>query len=137
MVFETVEQAALLPLSPEPFDRPTWAQATVHPDHHIQFARALYSLPTAYIGKRVDVRGDWSASTIAAKSSRCIRRQPPGGRATDYTDYPAERAPYALRAPAACIRQAEGVGLLCDMKKRGNCDRDARHVAGGGFDGLR
>jgi hypothetical protein len=36
--------------------------------------------------------------------------QPPGGRATDYTDYPAERAAYAMRAPEACVRQAEQVG---------------------------
>ena len=36
--------------------------------------------------------------------------QPPGGRATDYTDYPAERAPYAMRAPEACGRQAEQLG---------------------------
>jgi hypothetical protein len=35
---------------------------------------------------------------------------PPGGRATDYTDYPAERAPYALRAPDHCIARATTVG---------------------------
>src|SRR5207302_792537 len=52
VVFETVEHATLLPLSPEPFDRPTWAEATVHPDHHLQFRRALYSVPTPYIGQR-------------------------------------------------------------------------------------
>jgi hypothetical protein len=36
--------------------------------------------------------------------------QPPGGRSTDYTDYPAARAAYAMRAPDACVRQAEQVG---------------------------
>ena len=36
--------------------------------------------------------------------------QPPGGHATDYTDHPAERAPYAMRAPDARIRRAEQVG---------------------------
>jgi hypothetical protein len=112
VVFETVEQTALLPLSPEPFDRPTWARATVHPDHHIQFARALYSLPTAYIGKRVDVRGDSRLVRVYYRGEliKVHPPQPPGGRATDYTDYPAERAAYALRAPDACIRQAESVG---------------------------
>src|SRR4030095_1611460 len=45
VVFETEEQSMLLPLGPEPFDPPTWAQCTVHPDHHIQFQRALYSVP--------------------------------------------------------------------------------------------
>ena len=33
-----------------------------------------------------------------------------GGRSTDYTDYPAARAAYAMRAPDACARQAEQVG---------------------------
>ena len=37
---------------------PTWAQCTVQPDHHVQFRRALYSVPTRYIGHEVDLRGD-------------------------------------------------------------------------------
>jgi transposase len=112
VVFETIEHAALLPLSPEPFDRPTWAEATVHPDHHIQFRRALYSVPTQYIGAHVDVRGDRRLVRIYLRSEliKVHPPQPPGGRSTDYTDYPAERTPYAMRAPDVCIRQAERVG---------------------------
>lgn len=112
LIFETIEQAALLPLSPEPFDRPTWAEATVHPDHHIQFRHALYSAPTQYIGHRVDVRGDSRVVRIYARGEliKVHPAQPPGGRSTDYTDYPAERTPYALRAPDVCIRQAERIG---------------------------
>ena len=49
VVFETSEQPTLLPLAPAPFDRPTWAWATVHGDHHIKFRHALYSLPTRYL----------------------------------------------------------------------------------------
>src|SRR5262249_11267777 len=47
---------------------------TVHPDHHIQFGHALYSLPTGDIGKRVDVRGDSrsSGSTVMTSSSRMV-----------------------------------------------------------------
>ena len=112
LVFETVEQPALLPLAPERFDRPTWATATVHPDHHIQFRHALYSLPTALIGKRVDVRGDSRLVRIYLHGElvKVHPVQPRGGRATDYADYPAERAPYAMRAPDACCRQAAQVG---------------------------
>jgi transposase len=112
VVFETVEQATLLPLAPEPFDRPVWANATVHPDHHIQFRRALYSVPTAYLGKRVEVRGDSRLVRIYYRSEliKVHAPQPAGGRATDYTDYPAERASYAMRAPEACIRQGEQIG---------------------------
>lgn len=112
VVFETVEQPALLPLAPEPFDRPTWAQATVHPDHHIQFRRAIYSVSTRYVGCRVDVRGDSRLVRIYCRGEliKTHLPQPPGGRSTDYTDYPAERTPYALRAPDACIRQGRAIG---------------------------
>jgi len=112
VVFETVEQPTLLPLAPEPFDRPTWAWAMVHPDHHIQFCRALYSVSTPYLGKRVEVRGDARLVRIYHRGEliKVHAPQPPGGRSTDYTDYPAERAPYAMRAPDACVRQAEQVG---------------------------
>jgi transposase len=112
VVFETVEHPTLLPLAPEPFDRPTWAQCTVHPDHHIQFRRALYSVPTCYVGQRVDVRGDRRLVRIYHRGTLIKTHvpQPPGGRSTDYTDYPAERTPYALRAPDACLRQAQTVG---------------------------
>jgi hypothetical protein len=36
--------------------------------------------------------------------------QPPGGRATDHDDYPAERTTYTQRDPARLIRQAETHG---------------------------
>jgi transposase len=112
VVFETIEQPMLLPLAPAPFDRPTWAKATVHPDHHIQFRRALYSVATRYLGERVEVRGDSRLVRIYHHGEliKVHPPQPPGGRSTDYTDYPAERAAYAMRAPDACVRQAEEVG---------------------------
>jgi transposase len=112
VVFEMVEQPTLLPLVPEPFDRPTWAWATVHPDHHIQFRHALYSVPTRYLRQRVEVRGDSRLVRIYHHGEliKVHAPQPPGARSTDYTDYPAERAPYAMRAPDACIRQAEQLG---------------------------
>lgn len=112
IVFETTEQTTLLPLAPAPFDRPTWAHCTVHPDHHVQFRRALYSVPTRYIGQRVEVRGDRQLVRLYQRGTliKVHPAQPPGGRATDYADYPAERAPYAQRAPAAVIAQAQAVG---------------------------
>ena len=112
VVFETLEQPTLLPRAPAPFDRPTWAWATVHGDHHIQFRRALYSVPTRYLHQRLEVRAD-------SRLVRCYHRgelikvhalQPPGGRATDYTDYPAALTPYAMRDPDACTQRAAQVG---------------------------
>jgi hypothetical protein len=111
VVFETVERAALLPLNPEPFDRPIWAEATIHPDHHIQFRRALYSVPSRYRG-RVEVRGDRRLVRIYQRGALLKTHpvQPPGGRSTDYNDYPAELTPYALRAPDRCIQQGRALG---------------------------
>jgi hypothetical protein len=37
-------------------------------------------------------------------------RKPPGGRATDYTDYPDGRAPYALRWPHYYTKRARELG---------------------------
>ncbi len=53
-LFESVEKAAMLAPPAEPFDVPLWVdKAKVHPDHHIQVARALYSVPTLYLYKTV------------------------------------------------------------------------------------
>ena len=112
LVFETVERATLRPLAPAPFDRPMWAQATVHPDHHVQFRRALYSLPTQYVGQRVEVRGDARLVRIYHRGTliKTHPTQPPGHRSTDYADYPAALTPYALRAPDRCIQQGSALG---------------------------
>jgi transposase len=112
VVFETIEQPTLLPLASAPFDRPTWAWATVHGDHHIKFRHALYSLPTRYLHQRVEVRADSRLVRIYHRGAliKVHPLQSIGGRATDYTDYPAALTPYAMRDPAACARQAAQVG---------------------------
>ena len=50
-VFEHEERAQLRPAPTESFDVPHWGAAKVHPDHHIQVLKSLYSLPTRFIGK--------------------------------------------------------------------------------------
>lgn len=111
-VFENVERAALLPLTGERFDPPRWAQCTVHPDHHISFSKALYSVPTRFIGQRVWVRGDRALVRIYADREliKTHPTQPPGGRATDHDDYPAALTSYTLRDPQRLIRQADAHG---------------------------
>jgi transposase len=111
-VFENVERATLLPLTTERFDPPHWAQCTVHPDHHVSFRKALYSVPTQYIGHRVWVRGDERLVRIYADRVlvKTHATQPVGGRATDHTDYPAALTPYTLRDPERLIHQAAAHG---------------------------
>ena len=111
-VFEAEERSQLIPLQGERFDTPTWGKCKVHPDHHVRFAQALYSLPTRWIGSKVDVRGDRTLVRIYIHGEllKTHERKLPGGRSTDYTDYPDGRAPYALRWPHYYCKRARELG---------------------------
>ena len=99
LVFEQEEQKMLLPLSAERFDVPAFATCTVHRDHHIMFKKGGYSVPTKYIGKEVDVRGDSALVRIYYKNQliKTLERVAAGKRNTDYNDYPQEKSAYAMR----------------------------------------
>jgi transposase len=111
-VFESVEKPALKPLVGERFDPPQWNDVKVHPDHHIRFGRALYSVPTRYLGKEVTVRADSRLVRIyyAGELVKTHPTQPPGGRHTDYGDYPKEKTAYAMRNPNYMIELARQRG---------------------------
>ena len=103
--FEAVERAALRPLVGARFDPPRWAEVTVHPDHHIRFGYALYSVPHRYLRQQVAVRGDTQLVRIYA-AGELIKTHPtksPGERSTDDSDYPPAKTAYAMRDPRAMI----------------------------------
>lgn len=112
VVFEEVERACLRPVNGPRFDTPQWAEPCVHDDHHVKFLKALYSVPTRYVGKHVTVRGDKALVRIYYKGEliKTHPRKPAGGRQTDYTDYPAELEAYARRDPARMVRRAKKLG---------------------------
>jgi len=111
-VFRNVEQAHLLPLEAERFDPPEWGECKVHPDHHINFGKALYSVPHAFLRRTAWVRGDRKLVRIYIDGVlvKTHARKPPGGRSTDYDDYPAELTAYTLRDPERMIRRAREHG---------------------------
>jgi transposase len=111
-LFAAVEKSALGPLEAKRFDPPTWQKCKVHPDHHIQFDRAIYSLPTEYVGRQLWIRADTKVvrAYLGGELVRTYERLEPGGRCTDYEDYPKELAPYAMRDPQRMIREAHEVG---------------------------
>ena len=111
-VFETVEKAAIKPLVGARFDPPRWDKVKVHPDHHIRFGYALYSLPGRYRRKEVVVRGDDTIVRIyfAGELIKTHQTQPAGGRSTDYSDYPKEKTAYAMRDPNYMIQMARRRG---------------------------
>lgn len=118
--YERFEKGAMLPVPTESFDVPVWAVAKVHPDHHVQVARALYSVPTQYVGKTVDVRVDSRTVRlyVGAELVKVHPRVAPGKRSTDASDYPSHKAAYALRSvddvKARARRMGEHVGRYAE-----------------------
>lgn len=111
-VFAAEEQPLLLPAPLLPYDLPIYARPKVARDHHVEVAKAIYSVPGHLIGHHVEARADaqlvklfWRGGLIKVHP-----RQPPGGRSTDPADLPAGRAVYALRDVDSLRRQADLVG---------------------------
>jgi len=119
VVFGDEERVHLLPYDGVPYCVPRWGQVTVHPDHHIAFGYALYSVPYDRCppGMRVEVRADRDLVRIYRRGEllKTHPRQPKGGRSTDPADYPPERTTYALRAPDYVVRQALQLGRFTGL----------------------
>jgi len=98
-LFALEEQPRLLPAPTSPYDLPVYATAKVHRDHHIEVARAIYSIPGNLIGQRVEVRADRELVRVFHRGQlvKVHPRTAPGGRVTDPADLPAEKTTYALR----------------------------------------
>jgi transposase len=113
-VFESIEKPTMLAPPESPFDVPTWIpRAKVHPDHHVQVAHALYSVPNRYLRKHVRVRADKTQVKIyfGTELIKVHPRKAPGGRSTDSNDYPTGKAIYALRDVDALIAKSKDKGV--------------------------
>jgi transposase len=110
--YEQDERTAMQPAPSAPFDVPHWTDAKVHEDHHIQVQRALYSVPTRFIGSKVRVRSDRALVRVYLGSEliKTHPRKQPGQRSTDPNDYPPGTADYALRSIDRFITNAEKHG---------------------------
>lgn len=111
-VFEREERPTLRAAPEASYDVPHWADAKVHPDHHVQVLRSLYSVPTRLIGKTVRVRAD-SKTVRIYLGTEIIKTHPrmaPGKRSTDSSDYPKGTAEYAMRSVDALRARARARG---------------------------
>jgi hypothetical protein len=110
--FEAEEKIRLRPAPPTPYDVPLWCDPKVARDHFAQVAKALYSLPTRFIGRRLRARADRALVRFYdhAILIKTHPRQPPGGRSVDPSDFPPEKTPYAMRDVAFLQRQARSHG---------------------------
>ncbi len=110
--FETVERPAMLPAPEAPFDVPRWCDAKVHPDHHIQVAHALYSVPSTHLHSDVRVRIDSKQVKIYSRDEviKVHPRVGRGDRSTDVNDYPRGTEPYVTQSLDWAIAQARKHG---------------------------
>ena len=110
--YEAEEKAHMKPAPSSSFDVPRWSEAKVHADHHIQVQRALYSVPTEYLHKTVDVRIDSKTVKVYFASAviKVHPRKAPGGRSTDPNDYPKGKADYAMRSVDGVRQRARAQG---------------------------
>jgi transposase len=111
-VYEGEERAHMQPAPTTPYDVPVWSEAKVHPDHHVQVQKALYSVPTRFIGKVLDVRADRQTVRLYLGTDlvKTHARKQPGQRSTDPNDFPPGKAAWALRDVDAVVHAAEAHG---------------------------
>ena len=110
-VYDAHEKPSMRPAPESPFDVPVWKDPKVHPDRHIQVARALYGVPWPHRGK-VDVRVDSTSVSIyqSRKLLMTYPRQRPGGRITGPNVYPPSKEPWALRSVDKVKQEAAAQG---------------------------
>jgi hypothetical protein len=110
--FRAEELPVLAPAPSTPYDVPVWSEPKVARDQLAVVAKALYSLPHAYVGQRVTGRADAQLVRFYLRGLliKTHPRQPPGGRSIDPADYPVERSTYALRNVDALRERATDAG---------------------------
>ncbi|MDQ6836951.1 MAG: IS21 family transposase [Actinomycetota bacterium] len=111
-LFAVEEAPRLLAAPTSAYDLPVYASAKVHRDHHIEVAKALYSIPGNLIGVTVEVRADAQVVRVSHRGAvvKVHPRQAPGGRVTDPADLPAHKTAYAMRDLDHLRRLAAGHG---------------------------
>lgn len=112
-LFDDIEQSALLPLPKDRFPLFQEARRTVYRDGHVEVAKAFYSVPPEYVGRRLWVRWDsrlvrvfndrWEQVAVHAKSE-------PGRLRTAQEHIPTEKVSAVERGTDALLRQTASIG---------------------------
>jgi len=112
--FESEEREHLLAAPTAPYDIPVQAEPKVARDQHAAVAKALYSLPTEFVGKRLFARADRCTVRFYYRGVlvKVHPRKPPGKRCTDPADFPEHKRVYALRDVHYLQSQASACGPM-------------------------
>jgi len=112
-VFAEVEKPKLLPLPGSLFPSFEEARRCVHPDGHIELARAYYSVPPEYLGHQVWVR--WESRLVRIFNTRMEQiavhpRHQPGHFATDPAHIHAHKRSLVERGAEWLLDRARVIG---------------------------
>jgi transposase len=110
------EQAALLPLPPEPFLLREVRPVKVHRDCHVQLAHSYYSAPFRYVGQRLEAYLYEHTVQLYDGSTLLVthpRAKQPGSRVTRLEHYPPEQSRYLRYTREYCQEQAGRIGPSC------------------------
>ena len=92
-LFREEELPRLAKLPATPYETAEWKQATVQYNYHISIGKMLYSVPYAYIGKKVDVRVTESMIEVFYKQDRIASHRRLKGRPGQYSTVPEHMPP--------------------------------------------
>jgi transposase len=114
--FTAVEQPLLRALPAVPPESACWAKVKVHRDAHVQFRKALYSVPYQRVGQTLWLKA--TATTVRLYADHLLVATHPrlfraGQRATIQDHMPPEALAHLLRDPQWCRRRAEAIGPAC------------------------
>lgn len=111
-LFVARERDALRPLPAVRFEPTMWKSATVHRDAHVQFDKALYSVPWNLVGKQVMVRATKASVFIFCSDLRVAThsRVSPGTRQTHEPHLPKHRADLRHRSRPYWEERAAALG---------------------------
>src|SRR5579884_3412380 len=113
-LFLEVERAALLPLPRERFPCFQEGSRTVHRDGHVEVARAYYSVPPEYLGRKVWVRWDGRLVRIFNERWQSIAvhvQHEPGRFSTQTEHLAAEKISAVERGAVWLLGQVRRLGL--------------------------
>ena len=112
-LFEQVEREALLPLPPDRFPTFQEARRTVSRDGHVEVAKAYYSAPHEYVGRRLWVRWDTHLVRIFNDQWQqlCVHAKAEPGRFRTSNDHiPKEKFSVVERGTKAMLERIDLIG---------------------------
>jgi len=130
-VFQEIEAPALLPLPAGRFPSFREAQRSVHRDGHVEVAKAYYSVPPEYVGRRVWVRWDGHLVRVFNKQMDVIAvhaQQEAGRHSTHNKHIHSRKFSKIERGAEWLLRQAAMIGS--DAARWSKAMLEFRGVAG-------